>query len=279
MEWAEFLAKVPPGAWKDVENVIKQDPRKLVTQIELNIPDLSHHCEHIKCKGERVFTSVAHTGCTHVGHNVYVLQYVCRNCSETIKIIVVKFANILVFRQSINAIKVGEFPAFGPPIPPRVLSLIGPDRDLFLKGRRSEMQGLGVGAFAYYRQVVEQQKDRLLREIAKVAKKTGADETILLRFERALKETQFSKAIDQIKDAIPQALLIDGHNPLKLLHDALSEGIHSGADEECLELATSIRVILTDLSERISFVLKETSELQSALSRLINRTKPKRQDG
>ena len=50
---------------------------------------------------------------------------------------------------TVGALKFGEFPAFGPPVPPRVLSLIGPDKDLFLKGRRSEIQGLGVGAFAY----------------------------------------------------------------------------------------------------------------------------------
>ncbi len=33
-------------------------------------------------------------------------------------------------------------------------------------------------------------------------------------------------------DAIPAVLLIDGHNPLTLLHDLLSEGIHELDDDE-----------------------------------------------
>src|SRR5438046_8892096 len=86
-------------------------------------------------------------------------------------------------------------------------------------------------------------------------------QTILQLFEKAAKETQFSKAIDDIKTAIPQVLLIDGHNPLTLLHAALSEGLHGATDEDCLETATSIRVVLTELAERITIALKDLKEL------------------
>ena len=130
------------------------------------------------------------------------------------------------------------------------LSLCTP-RVLARSRRRSENQGLGIGAFGYYRRVVENQKGRLIEEIAKVAKRLGADSAALDKFERAANETQFSKAIDDTKGAIPQWLLVNGQNPLTLLHSALSEGLHAQADEECLELATSIRVVLTELAERI----------------------------
>ena len=79
-----------------------------------------------------------------------------------------------------------------------------------------------------------------------------------------------------VGDAFPQALLIDGHNPLKLLHKALSRGMHAETDKECLENAEDIRVVLTTLAERISAVLKEESKLKSALTRLMN---PKGSDG
>ena len=72
-----------------------------------------------------------------------------------------------------------------------------------------------------------------------------------------------------IKDAIPQVLLINEHNPLTLLHDALSEGIHAQTDKECLELATSIRTILTELAERLGEALKEQAELDKAVKRLL----------
>jgi len=48
-----------------------------------------------------------------------------------------------------------------------VITLIGPDREIFLRGRRAENQGLGIGAFAYYRRVVENQKGRIITQIGK----------------------------------------------------------------------------------------------------------------
>ena len=197
------------------------------------------------------------------------LTYTCRNCQKTSKTFAIVVASSSP-GQSSTVIKVGEVPPFGPPTPGRVISLIGPDREFFLKGRRAENLGLGIGAFVYYRRVVENQKGRLIEEIARVASRLGTDVETLKRFESAKNETQFSKAIDDIKGAIPQSLLIQGHNPLTLLHSALSEGLHAQSDEECLEIATSIRVVLTELAERISQALKDEAELRQAVNRLLN---------
>lgn len=60
-------------------------------------------------------------------------------------------------------------------------------------------------------------------------------------------------------------------NPLTLLHTALSEGLHTEDDHTCLELAQSIRTVLTELAERMSAVLKDQQELQTAVSKLLNR--------
>ncbi|HEV3420041.1 MAG TPA: hypothetical protein VG075_07045 [Candidatus Acidoferrum sp.] len=60
---------------------------------------------------------------------------------------------------------------------------------------------------------------------------------------------------------------------LDFLHDAVSEGLQRKTDEECLELATSIRVVLTELAERISNALKDDQELKQALDRISNRNK------
>src|SRR5260370_35870621 len=103
---------------------------------------------------------------------------------------------------------------------------------MFLKGRRAELRGLGIGAFAYYRRVVEEEKSRIIEEIGKVAMKVKPSKEAAELFAQAGAETQFSTAIDLIKDAIPEAILIDGHNPLTLLHSALSEGLHAPTDEE-----------------------------------------------
>jgi hypothetical protein len=171
-----------------------------------------------------------------------------------------------------RAIKLGEWPPFGPHTPARVLRLIQPDKDIYLKARQAENQGLGIGAFSYYRRVVENQKDRLIDNIIQVANKLKADQSTLNKLAAAKQETRFGPAVELVKDAIPQTLLIDGHNPLTLLHSALSQGLHAQSDQECLELATTIRVVLTDLAERLSQALKDHAEIQGAISRLM---KPK----
>jgi hypothetical protein len=143
--------------------------------------------------------------------------------------------------------------------------------ELYLQGRRAENQGFGIGAFAYYRRVGENQKGRIIREMGKVAKKLGASEEVLARFESAASETQFSTAIERVKHGIPTTLLIGTHNPLSLLHTALSDGLHEQHDEVCLELAASIRLVLTELAERMSQVLKDETELSAAVNKLLNR--------
>jgi len=83
---------------------------------------------------------------------------------------------------------------------------------------------------------------------------------VLADLQGARGETQFSKAVEAIKHGIPQVLLINGHNPLTLLHSAPSEGLHDQTDDHCLELATSIRIVLTELAERLGTALKDNAD-------------------
>ncbi len=165
--------------------------------------------------------------------------------------------------------KFGEYPPFGEPTPPRLLRLFGKNSKVFLKGRTCENQGLGIGAFGYYRRVVESHKDQLLDEIIKVAQKQNLPPETVGVFEVAKVENQFLKAIESVEDALPRSLFIDNqHNPLKFLHAALSKGLHAKTDEECLTVAQDIRIVLAALVERIGQILKEDAELKAALGRL-----------
>jgi hypothetical protein len=62
------------------------------------------------------------------------------------------------------------------------------------------------------------------------------------------------------------------YEALTLLHKGLSEGLHTGNDAECLEIAQNIRVILTEFSERLHTALKDDQELKTAVSRILNRS-------
>ncbi|WP_205410497.1 hypothetical protein [Vibrio spartinae] len=96
----------------------------------------------------------------------------------------------------------------------------------------------------------------------------------LKRIKNAVEETQFSKALNLAKDAMPESLLINGHSPILLLHSALSEGFIPYQTNKCLEMAGSVRVVLGELSERLSQALKDEAELTEVLSTLMNK-KPK----
>ena len=203
-----------------------------------------------------------------------VLFYSCEKCGRVVKSYLVRFWTIAPssdVRALVDVQKVAEWPTFSPWTPSKLMTLIGPDRELFLKGRRAEIEGLGIGAFSYYRRIIEAQKNRLLDEIIRVARHLGASIEAIGALHAAKVESQFSRAVESVKDAIPQVLFIKGHNPFKLLHGALSEGLHAASDEDCLLAANDIRLILVEFAERLTEAMKEQKELDEALSRLVNR--------
>jgi len=264
----EFFEKIPPGRFAKVDHFSEQS--EVGYDYYLTFPELNLYCEHDSCTGSRLFK--------YKGYRIKVtaeewdytfFDYVCKNCGISNKTYAVTYS---FNKDNITGqmYKFGEYPEFGPPTPSKVVSILGIERDYYFKGRRSENQGLGIAAYAYYRRVVDNQKDKIFDQIISTVKKVDPNNTALLNeLESAKSENQFTKAVNSIKQAMPQALLIDGHNPLVLLHDALSDGLHERTDEECLELATSIRVILTDLVGRMSSVVKDTAELKVALSNVL----------
>jgi hypothetical protein len=269
--FAEFLEGISPGSITSVSDVAKKKSYSGTLYHELVAPDLQLHCSHDSCNGMRFFRRSPSSSLPSLEVDewkFFYLGYRCANCQSAEKTFSLA-VNLDKGGTTAKAYKFGELPEYGPPTPARLIKLIGPDRDAFLKGRRCENQGLGIGAFVYYRRVVENQKNRILDEIIKVAKKLNVSSPVLLELEAAKSDTQFTKAIGNVKQSIPQSLLINGHNPLLLLHRALSAGVHELTDSECLELAASIRVVLAELSDRLSQALKDEAELNRALSHLL----------
>lgn len=206
---------------------------------------------------------------THWAHAF--VFYVCRHCQNNRKSFAVAVRSIHPVHGTGEVIKYGENPSFGPPLPARLKKVInkGGDWDLFSKGRRCESQGLGIAAFAYYRRVVENRKNDLFEEIRKVAESLGAPKEFTDSLEAAKKDTRFTASVERLTAGIPQVLLINGHNPLTLLHSALSKGLHDEPDDVCLSLASSIREILGEMCERMAEAIKEEAGLNKAVSTLL----------
>ena len=274
MAFSEFLESHPPNQVAEIASVVSHYQRGTNRFRGFPVPEIQLHCPEDACNGTRFFRCITQPPePTSSKFTNFYLTYRCWNCQKYEKVF------SLSVRESPDddsgqAIKFGEIPPFGPPTSARLIKLIGPDRETFLKGRRCENQGLGIGAFIYYRRVVETQKTRILLEIIKVAERLGAKPETIKTLQSAAEETQFTRALDMAKGAIPESLLINGHNPLTLLHGALSEGVHDRTDEECLEIAGSVRVVLAELSDRLAQALKDEAELRQALGTLMKpRTK------
>jgi hypothetical protein len=276
--FAEFLESVPPSQFVKVSDLFQpKHAPGTGTWYEMTAPGIKLHCPNEICNGPRIFRfqngerSLPRGSTTKLTY----FNYICSNCRRTEKLFSLHVSRKRDDEDETSTVgacyKFGEFPAYGPPTPTRLLRLFGKDREIFLKGRQCENHGLGIGAFVYYRRVVENHKDQILDEIIKVATKIAPEKVEAL--ESAKKEHQFSSALDSVKDAVPQALPINGHNPLTLLHSALSEGLHAQTDEECLGLAHDVRVVVGELADRLGQVLKDEAELNAAVSRLI---KPKK---
>lgn len=93
----------------------------------------------------------------------------------------------------------------------------------------------------------------------------GGDDAAVTSYSQALQRQVF-KPLNS--GGQKRRLILDGQNPLTLLHRPLSQQLHGLTDEQCLQLATDIRIVLTALLENIADVLKDQDVLRAAVSRL-----------
>jgi hypothetical protein len=281
---AKAISLEPPGIYsltQLLEDVPLHSPRhvqKLFDQPEFG--DLAFpgairvHCDHENCEGIRrhVFGASAKF---QRGADFYVYAvYNCTDCLSSSKIFGLKAERKGEHLVPGICTKIYQAPPFGQPIPKRLFQVIGEsNRENFLQARRAIARGLGIGAYAYYRRIVENTKFELISSVLEIAKATKAQPQQIQLLEKAQTEKQFSKAIEMLREvsAIPAVLLIDGHNPLAILHDVLSEGIHQLDDAECLARAQEAEVILCEVADRIQIALTDRREVKAALSSIMGR--------
>lgn len=255
-----------------VLNLINIEKRGQFTHKEIIKQPIEKHCDNESCNGIRFFDCSEVTGylSDDTSFNNFVLIYYCRNCKITSYLISIR---VISGRKSVHGIveKYGEIPKYGLYKPDELSQLIKEnyDKDLFTKGFECESDGKGIGAFTYYRRLVDSVKNQLIDEIAKAVSKIDSNHEMLEHLKEAKNESRFSNAISKIKDTLPKELYIDGQNPLTALYGALSDGLHEKTDDDCLNLAADIRIILTELFKKTEFILENKSTVSAALKRLM----------
>lgn len=247
-----------------------------ITLDQLPKPRLKMGCD--KCHTEQTFVMITEhwTGKSHSNFPIEgvltQIEYVCANCQQFVRGFSLKYAED---RQSV--MKVGQYPAWDVRGDPNVEQMLGDHKTLLRRGLICESQGYGIAAFAYYRRIVEETIDALLDDITELLSGSELDE-----YQAALEETKRTRVtadkIELVKELLPAILRPDGMNPLKLLHEILSEGLHAETDEECLETAQSVRQIMVFLTGQIAASAEKKRSFSDGMKALLDR-KAKRTAG
>ncbi|NOK07695.1 hypothetical protein [Corallococcus exercitus] len=203
--------------------------------------------------------------------------YKCQNCQESratfwIESVATKSAELMnpggrpfsVMAEGIFR-KLGQQPTWAPKIPKRLLKNLGPSATLFRRGVACLQEGLGIGASAYFRRVIEEEVKTLL-ELAERAAILDDDQAALDNI-RVARESQV--ASDRLKIAVqkvPRTLRPGNANPLAVLYGALSGAVHQEPEDVALETASRLLktfvFLFEELKERMDAAETYAADLQ-----------------
>jgi hypothetical protein len=215
--------------------------------------------------------------------------YTCRNCPVDPSGIRYYF---YWFQADEPAEAVGEFLKVGqwPPLEERVpvtLEKVLDKEDLafYKNALRMRNYNLGIAAVAYLRRVVEDKINDVLDILAEAAQEHSFAAEGLKKIKDAKRSYRFDDKVDYAAKLLPPHLRPEGKpNPIDVLHDLTSEGLHSRSEEECIDIFDRVRKVFeyvfgnlnVQIEEARAFV-KSLEGLQPAGKILKPRPKPQAQ--
>lgn len=201
------------------------------------------------------------------------IRYMCSSCHRFVRIFSVYFRYGKPNKNgdcNLYLEKVGQYPAWSIDIDKELEKILGSKAEFLKKGLINESQSYGIGAFGYYRRIVEEIIDELLDMIEPLV-----DPSEQQAYKDALEKTKNTRVtqekIDLVKDLLPASLKPDNINPLGVIHSALSEGLHSSSDEECMTQAEIIRDSLTFLVNQVIKTKNESKNFTDGMRKLLGK--------
>lgn len=193
------------------------------------------------------------------------MVYLCTHCQKFERLFFIK-----IDEQKQWVMKIGQYPAWEISGNPKLEKLLGINSDYFKKGLICESQGYGIGAYGYYRRIVEIIIDELLDEIADLL---SGDEKEKFNYvlEKTKQTTVAHEKIELAKELLPTILRPDGMNPLSILHATMSKGLHAESDEDCLEYAESCREILVFLVNQVAASKENSRSFTERMRKLLKK--------
>lgn len=206
-------------------------------------------------------------------NKIFEMRYLCASCGQYRYTFYVEFGIDKTPKEDARTFsgwirKIGQLPPWEIDIDRNLERALGDDKELYKKGLVCESQSYGIGSYAYFRRITENIIDELLNSISDLI-----DEKDKKQYEQALEKVKKTRVteekIELVQDLLPLSLQPNGLNPLKSLHSALSDGIHNKTDEECLELADTIKIVLTYLLEEIKNRRNRAKQFSEKMKKLL----------
>jgi hypothetical protein len=147
--------------------------------------------------------------------------------------------------------KIGQLPMWLAPISSEVKEELGDDSILYQKALRNMAEGYGIGACAYLRRLLEKHINPLLQLLHDVKKGQGASDEELEEIRETIMVKDFATKTKFAADIAPLSVMIEGHNPLKEIHQRLSIGLHTLDEETANEYAIAIHTALEFIIKRL----------------------------
>lgn len=215
-----------------------------------------------KCNGIKTFELIidghVRTFFDRTGNNVqrgYISNHyegICKSCNTykadfLIATSMKKLDGGRITHYDITHKKIGQYPA------PRFTPNKIVDKYLTKEDKRNYnhaidclSRGLGMGALAYFRRLLENEIRRIIKDIAE-----NGDENAMEIYNKYKNEKHLNTLIDNIFPHLPISLRDLGNNPIKFLYNEFSTGLHELSDEECIEKSNKINDLLGYVIEEI----------------------------
>jgi len=199
---------------------------------------LKMFCDNERCKSETWWDTKTQTF-LFAGF-IKNTDYTCRNCGKS----TVFYYFVWQERETHNVfLKVGQYPELEERVPESLAAALGAtDLKLYKNALRMRNFNLGLAAVAYMRRVVENRMGDMLEILHEAAVAHNAPPELLKRHEEMKKEKRFAVKIEYAGDLLPANLRPSGKpNPMAILHELASEGLHAKSDEECVDIFDKCR--------------------------------------
>ena len=225
---------------------------------------LSLHCN--KCAKETYWETEIYSS-TDNKQGFTTKQYACRNCGRSHVTYYFYWGQAA---KSASFFKVGQWPELEETVSDTLVNAMTPeDLKLYKNALRLRNFNLGIASMAYMRRVVENRMNDMLDVLHEAARVHNAPAEVLARHEEIKKDKRFSVKVDYAGDLLPVNLRPAGHpNPIAVLHELTSGGLHAKSDAECVDIFDECRQTFEYVFGKMRIEADEAKAFVNEMARL-----------